>query len=115
MQAPAPSPAELAAAQLDAYNRKDLDAFCACYSEDVKVWHPPEAQPRLVGMAAFRALYANGPFLEPAVQAEVRQRMVSGDLVVDHEWVHGRGDTPLSLFVVYRCRGGRIAEVFFHR
>lgn len=110
---PIRSPAELAQAQLEAYNRKDLEAFCACYSEDVKVWHPPEPEPRLSGMTAFRARYAAGPFAQPAAQAEVSQRLVLPEMVVDHEVVHGRGDAPHELAVVYRCREGLIAEVFF--
>jgi len=107
------SPEQLAQAQLDAYNAKDLDAFCACYSPTVKVWHPPEAQPRLDGMAAFRERYAHGPFALPQVQAEVTQRLVLGNTVVDHEIVHGREGSPLQVAVVYRCKEGLIDEVFF--
>jgi len=107
------TPEQLAQAQLAAYNAKDLDAFCACYSEDVKVWRMPDLTPSLQGMAAFRARYASGPFAEGQVRAEVAQRIVMGSKVIDHEFVHGRGDTPTQVAVVYHCRDGRIKEVYF--
>jgi hypothetical protein len=110
---PERSPADLAQAQLEAYNAKDLEAFCACYSEDVQVWRMPAAAPRTVGLTAFRESYRTGPFAQPQVQAEVRERLLMGQTVVDHEWVHGRGPEPQQVMVVYRCRAGRIAEVYF--
>lgn len=107
------TPAELAQAQLLAYNAKDLDAFVACYSEDVKVWRMPAEAPRLVGREAFRDSYANGPFAQPQVQAEIAQRIVMGNTVIDHELVHGRGDSAQQVAAIYRCRDGLIAEVYF--
>ncbi|MEL4180026.1 nuclear transport factor 2 family protein [Roseateles sp. PN1] len=112
---------ELAQAQLLAYNAKDLDSFVACYSEDVRVWRlasgaampPLPLQPQLQGRAAFRELYRQGPFAAPQVQAEVTQRIVMGDTVIDHERVHGRGEGVQQVAVVYRCREGLIAEVYF--
>lgn len=112
---------ELAQAQLLAYNAKDLEAFVACYSEDVRVWRlasgaampPLPLQPQLQGRAAFRELYRQGPFAAPQVQAEVTQRIVMGDTVIDHERVHGRGEGVQQVAVVYRCREGLIAEVYF--
>lgn len=116
---------ELAQAQLLAYNAKDLDAFVACYSEDVRVWRLASGaavasvaaqltlEPQLQGRTAFRELYRQGPFAAPQVQAEVTQRIVMGDTVIDHERVHGRGEGVQQVAVVYRCREGLIAEVYF--
>ena len=108
------SPAELAQAQLLAYNAKDLEAFVACYSEDVRVWRKPGEAPSLQGRGAFRESYRNGPFAQPQVQAEIAQRIVMGNTVIDHELVHGRGgDRPQQVAAIYRCRDGLIAEVHF--
>ncbi len=108
------SPAELAQAQLLAYNAKDLEAFVACYSEDVRVWRMPADSPSLQGREAFRESYRKGPFAQPQVQAEVAQRIVMGQTVIDHELVHGRGgDQPKQVAVVYRCLEGLINEVYF--
>ena len=107
------TPAELAQAQLEAYNAKDLEAFAACYSEDVRVWSMPAEAPRLQGREAFRDSYRNGPFAAPQVRAEIAQRIVMGQTVIDHELVHGRGETPQQVVAIYRCRDGLIAEVYF--
>ena len=107
------SPTELAQAQLMAYNAKDLDSFVACYSEDVRVWRMPADAPHLIGREAFRASYRSGTFAQPQVQAEVAQRIVMGNIVIDHELVHGRGEQPQQVAVVYHCRDGLIAEVHF--
>ncbi|MEJ2793872.1 nuclear transport factor 2 family protein [Iodobacter sp. LRB] len=107
------SPAQLAQDQLEAYNAKDLDAFCACYSPDVQVWHLPATAPSVQGLEQFRARYAASSFANPQQRAEVSQRMVSGNKVVDHEWVHGRGEQPESVIVVYHCAQGLIEQVFF--
>ncbi|NHQ84968.1 SnoaL-like domain-containing protein [Iodobacter sp. HSC-16F04] len=107
------SPAQLAQDQLEAYNAKDLDAFCACYSPDVQVWHPPAASPGLRGMDQFRARYAASSFANPAQRAEVGQRIVMGNKVVDHEWVYGRSAQPEAVIVIYHCEDGLIKDVFF--
>lgn len=107
------SPAELAEAQLQAYNAKDLDAFCACYADDVQVWRMPDLQPRISGLQAFRKSYAAGSFANPAQRAEVTQRLVMGSKVVDYEWVHGRSPEPQPVMVVYHCAEGLIRAVYF--
>jgi hypothetical protein len=108
------TPTELAQDQLLAYNAKDLDAFCACYSEDVRVWRMPADTPRLAGREAFRESYRAGPFAEAQVQAAIAQRIVMGNIVIDHELVHGRSEQPQQVAVVYHCRDGLIAEVYFY-
>lgn len=110
---PGNRPEDLAQRQLDAYNAKDLDAFCACYSADVQVFRMPDTQPATSGMAAFRARYQAGPFAQPAVQAEVRHRVVMGSKVLDHEFVHGRGPEPQQVFALYEVRDGLIQTVWF--
>ncbi|AMC35509.1 nuclear transport factor 2 family protein [Janthinobacterium sp. B9-8] len=107
------SPAQLAQDQLDAYNAKDLDAFCACYSADVKVWWPPAARPSMQGLDQFKARYAASSFANLQQRAEVSQRIVMGNKVVDHEWVYGRSDEPEAVVVIYHCEAGLIKDVFF--
>lgn len=88
------SPAQLAQDQLDAYNAKDLDAFYACYSPDVQVWHPPASTPSMQGLDQFRARYAASSFANLQQRAEVSQRIELGNKVLDHDWVHGRSEQP---------------------
>ena len=52
-----PTVVRLATDQLAAYNAADLDAFCACYHEDVVVLDDDGSE-SLRGAEAFRARYA---------------------------------------------------------
>lgn len=109
------TPAALAAAQLAAYNARDLDAFCACYADDVRVWGLDGAV-SLDGMPAFRASYGAAFAAWDVFGAAVDRRDVDGDVVVDHEaWWRSRGDERREgrVRARYTVRDGRIAEVRF--
>jgi hypothetical protein len=107
------TPEALIQAQLDAYNAHNLQAFIACYSDDIKVYRPPAAEPVLAGKAAFADFYATQRFNRPALHAEVLNRMVLGNKVVDHERIAGLADAPFEASAVYEIRGGLIAAVWF--
>lgn len=107
------TPETLVQTQLDAYNAHDLQAFVACYSDDVKVYRPPAGEPVLSGKAAFADFYATQRFNRPQLRAEVLNRMVLGSKVVDHERVHGLGDAPFEASAVYETRGQLISAVWF--
>jgi hypothetical protein len=107
------TPAELAQAQLDAYNTRDLAAFLACYAEDVKVYRPPAAEPTLNGKAALGAHYAANRFSLPQLHAKLLGRLVVGNKVVDHERVHGVRAEPFEVIATYEVRDGLIAACYF--
>ena len=99
--------------QLEAYNARDLDRFVAEYTEDVEVFRPPAAEPVLSGKPAFGAHYAKHRFNLPGLHARVVQRIVSGDVVVDHEEVTGIGPETVYAIAVYKVVDGRIRTVWF--
>ena len=99
--------------QLDAYNAHDLARFVAEYADDIQVFRPPAAEPVLSGKTAFAAHYAKHRFNLPDLRAEVVQRIVSGDTVVDHERVKGLGDGVVEAVAVYQVVAGRIHAVWF--
>lgn len=110
--------ASLAARQLEAYNRADLDAFCACYHDEVVVL---SAQGEIVvsGIGPFRARYA-GKFAAGGFGAAVPERISLGEHCVDREryWATDpeTGDRREGeVLVRYTVQDGRIAIVqFFH-
>lgn len=112
----AQGPAMLAERQLAAYNARDLDAFSACFAEDVEVYDFPGVL-AIKGQNAFRARYAER-FKSEGLEAIVVHRAVIGERVIDHErvWLNGRaaGD-PTELVVIYTVRDGLIARVDFIR
>ena len=99
--------------QLEAYNAHDLDRFVAEYSDDILVFRPPAAEPVISGKRAFAEHYARNRFNLPELHATVVSRIVSGDIVVDHEQVTGLPDGPRAAVAVYRVKQGRIAAVWF--
>jgi hypothetical protein len=75
---------ELSDAQLEAYNRQDIDAFCACFAEDVRVLD--EAGNSVVsGGEAFRARYQELFSKWHQIGARVLARITLGPHVVEHE------------------------------
>ncbi len=108
------NPADPVQRQLDAYNAHDLARFVAEYTDDVEVFVPPAAEPLLSGKKAFAEHYANNRFTLPALRAEVVNRMVSGNTVVDHERVTGLHDGVVEAIAVYRVDGDRIRAVWFY-
>lgn len=114
MAASAASPVDIVQRQLDAYNAHDLDAFCACFADEVRAWRMPDAaSPALEGKAALRAFYAGQRFAIPSLRAELLARIALGDKVIDHERVHGLHPEPSEIAAIYRVADGLIAEVWF--
>jgi hypothetical protein len=106
---------ELAARQLLAYNASDLDAFVACYHEDVQVLDGEEETLR--GRDAFRARY-RGLFEDWSFGAEVPRRLHLGSHCVDYEiWWRVAPDSGErsegTVLVRYMERDGLIGLVQF--
>ena len=108
------NPSEPVQRQLDAYNAHDLERFVAEYSDDVQVFRPPATEPVLSGKDAFAAHYAKHRFKLPGLHAEVVNRMVAGDTVVDHERITGLTEGVVEAIAVYQVVGERIRTVWFY-
>ena len=108
---------ELAARQLAAYNASDLDAFVACYHDDVVVYDGEKVVFR--GIEAFRDKYA-GMFGTRSYGATVDARVATGEHIVEREsyWKvdpETQARTEGRLLVRYTAREGKIAVVQFLR
>jgi hypothetical protein len=110
------TPLEAVSAQLAAYNARDLEAFVACYAEDVKLWRE-HGVPSCMGHEDLREHY--GPYfaLNPRLNALLRGRLVGGACtVIDHEWVTGRSDGfDVEVFATFEVREGLITQVWFRQ
>ena len=107
----------LAIQQLAAYNVSDLDAFVACYHEDVVVYDGHEKVCQ--GTAAFRSRYQK-MFETMEFGGEVPSRLVNGTHCVDleHYWRidPATGDrVEGTILVCYELREGAIGTVRFLR
>lgn len=106
-------PAAFAQRQLDAYNAHDLDRFVAQYTDDVTVFRLPATEPVLVGKAAFAEHYRKNRFNLPRLHAELVNRMVFGNKVIDHERVTGMSDAPSEVAAIYEVTPAGICRVWF--
>jgi len=75
---------ELSDRQLAAYNAADLEAFCACYHQHVRVLDE-DGNATCEGMDSFRARYAALFGSCSEVRAAIRQRIALGRSVVELE------------------------------
>ena len=106
-------PAAFAQRQLDAYNARDIERFIAEYTEDVAAYRLGAAEPFLVGKAAFAEHYRRNRFTLPDLRAELVQRMVFGNKVIDQERVFGVQPQPMEVAAIYETTPQGIARVWF--
>ena len=108
---------ELASRQLAAYNAADLDAFCACYHDEVVVLDGEDKV--LEGIHDFRRRY-EGLFETGSFGAAVPSRLDVGVHCVDYEtwWREDPKTSARSegeVLVRYTERDGKIGWVQFLR
>ncbi|WP_296596894.1 nuclear transport factor 2 family protein [Phenylobacterium sp.] len=106
-------PADIVQGQLDAYNAQDLDAFCAFYADDA-VLGAYNGEVATVGLAAIRERHAKLFAEFPQNKAELKNRIVVGAHVIDHEQVlRAPGGESFQVAPIYTLAGGKIARVDF--
>jgi hypothetical protein len=111
-----PSEAErVVQAQVDAFNRRDVEAFMATYAPGAIHWEYP-ADTVFAGAARIRAHYTE-LFADPdasRLHATVRSRMVKGRFVIDEEYIVGLpADDPHVSVIIYEVVDGRIRNAWF--
>jgi hypothetical protein len=99
--------------QLDAYNARDLARFLEVYEDDVVVYRLPSKEPAFTNRGQLAEFYRTQRFNLPALRAELVNRMVIGNVVIDHERVHGVRDRPFEVAASYRVVDGLIRAVWF--
>ena len=106
--------ADITQASLDAYNAQDLDAYCGFFTPDVVVANVA-GEVTSQGIDAYRARYADAFAKFPKNRADLINRIVLGQTVIDHERVdRGDGSTPLfEVAAIYTFQGDKIARVDF--
>lgn len=108
------SPVDVVQAQLDAYNRKDVDALLATYAPDAE-HHLLHGDLLAKGHDQLRPRFA-ARFTEPDLHAELRSRTVFGNIVIDCEVVtrnfpEGRG--AVEMLCIYEVDGPVIQRASF--
>lgn len=118
-RAPSPAPAtpeaRVVQAQVDAFNRRDIEAFMATYAPGAIHWEFP-ADTVWNGAARIRAHYTE-LFADPdasELHVDVRERIVKGRFVIDHDFYRGLpGEGEHVSVVIYEVVDGRIRNAWF--
>ena len=100
--------------QLDAYNARDLQAIMATYADDAEQFEHP-AMLLASGSSQIRDRFALR-FLEPNLHARLIQRIVLGNVVIDHELVtrtFPEGPGEVQLVAIYEVENGLINKAWF--
>lgn len=109
------SPADIAQGQLDAYNQQDIDKFLSWYTDNIEIYNFPN---ELVysGKDEMRKRYSAAWKQNPKQRAEVTERMVLGNTVMDKEHVTGRtNNIEVNVIAIYTIAGDKIEKVYFVR
>lgn len=107
------SPEEVVQNQLDAYNARDIEAMLRIYANDAQMFEHPSTL-LASGSAELRQRFI-ARFMEPDLHATMRQRIVMGQIVVDHEEVtrnFPEGKGTIELVMIYEVEKGRIAKAW---
>jgi hypothetical protein len=106
-----------AQAQLEAYNRKDLEAFLAVFHEDAAIYNLGSCEPTAQGKEKLREVYGNLFKSSPNLHSNVINRSVVGNKVFDYELITGRAnsDEMYYLMAIYEVVDGKIKNCYFVR
>ncbi|MCX7281387.1 MAG: nuclear transport factor 2 family protein [Alphaproteobacteria bacterium] len=99
--------------QLDAYNAQDLDTYVSYFTEDCIV-SGLNGTPTETSREAIKARYVKAFAQFPQNKAELKNRIVIGNTIVDHELViRYPGGEQFEIIAIYTFRDGLIARVDF--
>lgn len=105
------SPEQLVQMQLNAYNAHNLEAFLEPYAEDVEIYNFP-GKLLSKGKEEMRKGYI---FITqtPKLYCRLQNRVVQGNMVIDHEEVWFGAPKPAYAVAIYIIEKGKIAKVYF--
>jgi hypothetical protein len=107
------SPLQVVQAQVDAYNRGDIDAFLNTYTPEVNIYNFPD-ELLSSDLASMRENYAKLFDKAPQLHASITNRVTQGSYVIDKEVVTGiPGAKELTAVVIYEVKDGKIVNVWF--
>ena len=107
------TPRDIVQQQVNAYNARDLEAFIATYSPDIKLYTFPDKL-ESSGHAEMRKTYGDLFKRVPKLHCEIVNRIVQGNFVIDHERVSGLSNNRvINAVAIYEVRDNLIQRVWF--
>ena len=106
------SPAEVVQRQVEAYNAHDLEAFAATYADRIQMFRLPNAEPSIRNKTELKEFYGANRFTAPQLHAEILNRIVLSNKIIDHERLTGLPNSPFECVVIYEVENGLIQRVW---
>ena len=112
-------PASVVQAQVDAYNKHDVDAFLNCYADNATVYWLDGHKGPAKGTAALRAEFAFLARIPPAgagFGVDVISKTITGPTIANVEHMRGLppgAPTVPDTLVIYEVREGKILNAWF--
>ncbi len=107
------SPRYLAEEQLEAYNKRDIEAFLKPYAKNVKVYTFPNTL-NYEGIDEMRKRYTSFFESTPDLNCKVLKRIVKGNRIIDEEYLTMNGNN-FKAVAIYEVTNGKISSVYFFR
>lgn len=99
--------------QLAAYNDHDVDAFVEPYADDIRIYNFPD-ELLCEGKSRLREMYEGIFARAPGIHAELVNRIVIQNKVIDAEFVtHRAGKPDMRAVAIYEVEDQLIRKVFF--
>jgi hypothetical protein len=107
------TPQDIVQQQVNAYNARDLEAFIATYSPNIKLYTYPDKL-NSTGHEEMRKTYGEMFKRVPKLHCEIINRIVQGNFVIDHERVSGLPNgRVINAVAVYEVQDNLIQRVWF--
>jgi hypothetical protein len=112
-------PWEIVHAQDVAYNAHDIDAFAACYADNVVIEGLSKKHPPIVGIAALKEAYKFLRTAPAGFHTQFINKIVVGPIVVVHEVALGgtanmpKPDWPAESIAIFEIRDSKVVHVWF--
>ncbi len=106
------TPEQIAQANLEAYNNRDIDAFMASFDESITMYQFGMDKPTADGKAEVRAIYQKLFEASPNLHSTILNRIVFENKVIDHESIEGRmgSDTIVEMVLIYEIKNDKIIK-----
>jgi hypothetical protein len=105
-------PEEVIKNEVKAYNERNLEAFMATYHEEIKIYRFPDKL-LYTGKKEMKKYYKELFEKAKNLKARIVNRLIMGNIIIDHEKVFGHIKTPeLEAILIYQIKDGLIFRVW---
>ena len=107
------SPESIVQKQVEFYNNHDLEGFISTYHEDIEIFNFRDKSLIIQGKSNLPNRYKERFEVQKA-HADIVNRMIVGNVVIDHEHVkYVTSDEIMKVVAIYQIEDGLIRKVWF--